>query len=69
MKLNIKSKDEERKEVEPVKAEFAMAKKKEPAKKVVENLSIDKKPTSIEKPEAKKEFKAEPKKTRKEGEY
>src|SRR3989344_2788128 len=69
MKLNIKSKDEERKEVESVKAEFAMAKKKEPAKKVVENLSIDKKPTSIEKPEAKKEFKAEPKKTRKEGEY
>ena len=69
MKLNIKSKDEERNEVEPVKAEFAMAKKKEPAKKVVENLSIDKKPTSIEKPEAKKEFKAEPKKTRKEGEY
>ena len=69
MKLNIKSKDEERNEVEPVKAEFTMAKKKEPAKKVVENLSIDKKPTSIEKPEAKKEFKAEPKKTRKEGEY
>ena len=64
MKLNIKEKDEENIEAEPVKAEFAMTKgAKEPAKK-------EERKTEVKKEEPKKESpKIEAKKVRKEGEY
>ena len=79
MKLNIKEKDEENIEAEPVKAEFAMAegakrtltpsdseRKKEPVKKLVK----EERKTEVKKEEPKKESpKIEAKKVRKEGEY